>query len=129
MLVSRRKLLGLAGLALPAAAVSLVTNEAEAAPNGTFPTQLTELAVTSISSTQMRVLGRLTKLNGTPLGAQRVTVYSVSSSTHVSWKVLYTDSDGLFAGTMNKVPVGNMVQIEVAGSGLYSRPLPTFKRP
>lgn len=128
--INRRRVLtcSVIGAASAAGAMLVGSREAVAAPNGTRPTQLTGLSVTSVSATTMRVSGRWTTLSGQGISGYPVYVYSVGSANFTRWATLYPDSAGNFSGIMNKVPTGNSVQIEAEGNGAYSRPYPTFPR-
>ena len=115
--------------AAPVVAVAALGGSASAAPNGTRPTILTNLAVTSVNSTQMRVSGKLTTLSGAVIAGMRVEVYAAYEASFVRWAIAYTNGTGDFSVTTSKTPSGTTVQIEVEGNGAYSRPLPTFNRP
>lgn len=118
-------------LLAPFAAVGLETirhSEAQAAPNGTRPTMLTNLSVVAVSSTRMRVTGRYTTLSGFGPSGMTVVIYSVGESYFTRWATVYTQN-GNFSWEGNKVPTGARIQIEVEGNGAHSRPFPTFNRP
>jgi len=100
-----------------------------AAPNGTRPTVLTNLAATSVSTSQMRVSGTLTTLSGAGIAGMRVNIYAVNDANFTLWTSAYTANNGTFAVTSNKPPVGAKIQVEVEGNAAYSRPLPTSSRP
>src|SRR5262249_55407697 len=98
-------------------------------PNGTRPTKLVNVSVTSVSRTQMRVSGKYTGLSGAGIAGMAVYVYDVSEANFSRWYTMYTDNNGNFNATMTKIPSGDQIQIEVEGNGAYSRPYPTYPRP
>jgi hypothetical protein len=129
MKTSRRTMLATAAVAAPVLAATVLTEKAHAAPNGTRPTVLSNLAVVATSSTQMRVSGKLTTLSGTGLAGMKIDIYSVAEANFTRWSTVYTDNSGNFTSTTRKVPAGNKIQIVVDGNGAYSQPFLTFNRP
>ncbi len=125
--VSRRAAIATAGAS--AIALGVLAPEAQAAPNGTRPTKLTDLAVTSVSSSQMRASGRLMQVSGQPVAGVPIKVYVVGTAYFTLMGTGYTGSDGRFNVTASKGPAGTWVQIEFEGNGAYSRAYPTFNRP
>ena len=126
--IPRNLLKSLAAI-VPLMAVMVLANPAAAAPNGTRPSILTNLAVTPVSTSQMRVAGKLTTLSGTAIAGMPVTIYAVGEAYFTRWATVYTSNNGSFTATMSKPPAGTKLQIEVEGNGVYARPLPTFNRP
>lgn len=104
------------------------TQLTQAAPNGTRPTKLVDLAASSTSSTKMRVVGRVLTIDNRPIAGQAVIIYSVGVAHFSRWSTVYTGNDGRFTSTTNKVPVGTQIQVEVEGNGAYSRSYPTLPR-
>jgi hypothetical protein len=129
MKTSRRMLLKSAAAAVPVIALAAIGETASAAPNGTRPTILSNLSVVATSSTKMRVTGRLSMLTGSGIAGMKIDIYSVSATSFTRWSTVYTDNNGNFSSTTNKVPSGNKIQIVVDGNGAYSQPFPTFNRP
>jgi len=107
---------------------ALRPSQAQAAPNGTRPTMLSNLGVVSLSATRMRVSGRYTTLSGFGPSGMVVYIYAVGEAYFTRWATVFTQN-GDFIWEGNKVPVGAMIQIEVEGNGAFSRPYPTFRRP
>lgn len=127
--ITRRNLLKSVAIATPALLLSQFTEEIEAAPNGTQPTVLSNLSVVSVSSTNMRVSGRLATISGSGVAGMKVDIFSVAAGSFSKWTTFYTDSSGNFIVTTLKPPVGRKIQIVVDGNGAYSQPFPTFDRP
>ena len=100
-----------------------------AAPNGTFPTVLSNLSVVSISSTNIKVSGRLTTVSGNAVAAMKIDIFSVASGSFARLSIAYTNSSGNFEVTMPKPSADRKIQIVVDGNGVYSQPFPTFNRP
>jgi hypothetical protein len=123
---SRRTVIKSLLAAVPVAAGAALGKEALAVPNGTRPRNL---SVTSATSTQMKVSGRLKTLSGFGISGMRVVIYAVGEAYFTRWHTMYTNNTGDFSVTVAKTPVGTAVQIEVEGNGAYSRPFPTFNRP
>lgn len=121
---------GFSGKAVATAIVAGLgaTHLVNAAPNGTRPTKLVDLAAQSISSTKMRVVGRVLTIDNRPIAGLAVSIYSVGVAHFSRWSTVYTASDGRFTSTTNKVPVGSQIQVEVEGNGAYSRAYPTLPR-
>ena len=102
----------------------------EARVTGTRPTRLADLAVTSVSSTQMLVSGRLLTLDGRGVSSIRVVVYGVGNSFFSNIGSGWTNAAGSFSLTLSKPPVGQQVQVDIdMTSGAYNPPWPTFARP
>ena len=129
MKMSRRNLLKSVAAAAPVLALGSLVEKVEAAPNGTFPTVLTNLSVIAVSSTDMRVSGRLTIISGSGVAGMKVDIYSVANGSFARWTTTYTDSSGNFNITTPKPPVDRKIQIVVDGNGAYSQPFITFNRP
>lgn len=127
--VSRRNLLKSAAVAAPALLLTSFAEKIDAAPNGTFPTMLSNLSVVSVSSTNMRVSGRLTTISGSGIAAMKVDIFSVANGSFARWANAFTDSSGNFTITTLKPSTDRKIQIVVDGNGTYSQPFPTFNRP
>lgn len=127
--LTRRNLLKSAAAVAPALMLGSVAEKISAAPNGTQPTVLSNLAVVSTSSTQMRVSGRLTTVSGSGIAAMKVDIFSVALGSFARWATVYTDSSGNFSITTLKPSADRKIQIVVDGNGAYSQPFPTFSRP
>ncbi len=127
--LTRRNLLKSAAAVAPALLLASVAENISAAPNGTQPTVLSNLAVVSTSSTQMRISGRLTNISGSGIAAMRVDIFSVGLGSFTRWATVYTDGSGNFSITTLKPSVDRKIQIVIDGNGAYSQPFPTFNRP
>ena len=92
MRISRRNLLKSVAAAAPVLVLGAVAEKVDAAPNGTFPTVLTNLSVVAVSSTNMRVSGRLTIISGSGVAGMKVDIYSVANGSFARWTTTYTDS-------------------------------------
>lgn len=100
-----------------------------AAPNGTFPTMLSNMSITSVNSTQMRVQGRYITIGGRGIAGMRVDVYSVGEGSFSRWATTYTNGSGNFDITTAKPSAGRKLQVVIDGNGTYSQPFLTFNRP
>jgi len=127
--ITRRNLLKTAAVATPAVLLATLSDKAIAAPNGTFPTMLSNLSVVSVSSTNMRISGRLTTITGSGIAALKVDIFSVASGSFVRWATVYTNGTGNFDITTLKPAADRKIQIVIDGNGTYSQPFPTFNRP
>jgi hypothetical protein len=122
------KSLLVAGLTLIGAAATTLSPPVN--PNGTRPTRLSNVSVTSLSATQMRITGHYeTAIGALPIAGMQVTIWSTGAASFSSWSTGYTDNNGNFSITCPKTPVGDKIQVEVQGNGAYSRPYPTYNRP
>ena len=128
-LISRRTVFKRALGATPAVALVASLVNAKAAPTGTRPTVLSNVAVTAVNTNTMQVSGRLTTLDGVGLAGMEVDVYCVGIAYFTRLWTIYTARDGSFLATMPKPPLNTSIQIEVPGNGAYNRPLPTYRRP
>lgn len=127
--LTRRNLLKSAAAVAPVLMLAPLAEKISAAPNGTFPTVLSNLSVVSVSSTNMKVSGRLTTISGGGIASMKVDIFSVAAGSFARWATVYTDSSGNFSITTIKPSADRKIQIVIDGNGTYSQPFPTFNRP
>lgn len=125
--LSRRAMVLGTGAAV--AGMCAVAPVAVAAPNGTRPTKLVDLAVVASGTRNMRVSGRLLQTSGQPVVGVAIKIYVVGEAYFSHWTTVFTGNDGRFTITTSKGPTGTWVQVEFEGNGAYCRPYPTFNRP
>jgi hypothetical protein len=99
-------------------------------PNGTRPTQLTNVKVVSVNNSTMLVSGTwITAINSEPIVGYPVYIYYVGYNYFTKIATVYTTTGGNFSATIRKPSVGVRIQIDASGNGAYSRPFPTYNRP